>query len=187
MRVLLLHSALGMRAAVENVAAQLRGDGHEVRVPDLYDGARPKNAREGLELRERIGREGLITRAAAAAEGWESFAGMGFSLGASTAQRLAARDARVSALLLLHGTGEVTTRFDMPVQLHVADPDPFEDPPWIDEWSTEMLRAGAELTVVRYPGVGHLFTDYQTRDYDEAASTKALGAVRAFLTRSPKT
>ncbi|CAM5689173.1 Dienelactone hydrolase OS=Streptomyces alboniger OX=132473 GN=CP975_09025 PE=4 SV=1 [Streptomyces alboniger] len=53
----------------------------------------------------------------------------GFSLGASIAQTLALGDHRARGLLLLHGTSDIAPNAsvdDLPVQLHVAEPDAFE-------------------------------------------------------------
>ena len=183
--VLLLHSAFGLRPAVKETATLLQADGHDVRVPDLFDGACPNTIPEAIKARERIGKEALIQRAREAAAGWYSYAAVGFSMGAATAQRLAAVDNRVAALLLLHGTGEVTRPFKKPVQLHIADPDPFEQREWLEEWEGKMREGGTKLTIYRYPEVGHLFTHPDMDGYDAAAASAAVARVRAFLLNCP--
>ena len=71
---------------------------------------------------------------------------------------------------------------ELPVQLHVADPDPFEPHDWLNAWYLRMGRAGADVEVFRYPGAGHLYTDPRLPDYDEEAAEADL-AGRAGLPR----
>ncbi|WP_433111515.1 dienelactone hydrolase family protein [Micromonospora sp. CA-246542] len=107
----------------------------------------------------------------------------GFSMGAGVAGALLAERPDAAGLLLLHGTGGApdVVRPGLPVQLHVADPDPYDAPDEIDEWQRAMADAGADLTVFRYPGVGHLFTDPALTEYDPDAATALWPRVLAFL------
>ncbi|MCW2860522.1 MAG: dienelactone hydrolase [Actinoallomurus sp.] len=57
--------------------------------------------------------------------------------------------------LLLHGTSDIpdgAVAGGMPVQLHVADPDPFEPGDRLEEWQEGMRRAGATAELFRYRG-----------------------------------
>jgi dienelactone hydrolase len=67
------------------------------------------------------------------------------------------------------------------VQLHIADPDPFDPPEAVEQWHAGMRRAGAEAEVFRYPGAGHLFTDPGLPDHDAAAADAAWERATAFL------
>ncbi|RKN42502.1 dienelactone hydrolase family protein [Streptomyces hoynatensis] len=183
---MLLHSAYGLRPAVRAAADLLRSAGHRVLLPDLYGGRTADSVEEGLAIRDEIGRDELLRRAiAAAAE--RADAGLvyaGFSLGGSLAQRIALGDERARGLLLLHGTADLeddATAPGLPVQLHVADPDPFETHDWLTAWYLRMRRAGADVEVFRYPGAGHLYTDPELPDHDAEAARRTWEAALGFL------
>ncbi|WP_065958541.1 dienelactone hydrolase family protein [Streptomyces sparsogenes] len=184
--ILLLHSMYGLRPAVHAAADRLRTAGHEVRVPDLYEGRTADSAEDGMALKEEIGREELLRRAVAAAAPLSDrgIVYAGFSLGGSIAQNLALGDEKARGLLLLHGTSDIAddaATDGLPVQLHVADPDPFEPHDWLNAWYLRMGRAGAEVEVYRYPGAGHLFTDPDLPDYDEEAAEATWKVALGFL------
>ncbi|WP_346179055.1 dienelactone hydrolase family protein [Streptomyces cuspidosporus] len=184
--ILLLHSMYGLRPAVHAAADRLRAAGHEVHVPDLYEGRTADSAEDGMALKEEIGREELLRRAVAAAAPLSDrgIVYAGFSLGGSIAQNLALGDEKARGLLLLHGTSDIAddaATDGLPVQLHVADPDPFEPHDWLNAWYLRMGRAGAEVEVYRYPGAGHLFTDPDLPDYDEEAAEATWKVALGFL------
>jgi dienelactone hydrolase len=108
----------------------------------------------------------------------------GLSMGAALAQTLALADDRARGLLLLHGTSDLAAEAsaeDLPVQLHVADPDAFEPAEWQNTWYLAMRRAGADVEVFRYPGAGHLYTDPDLADYDAEAADRTWTLALAFL------
>ncbi|MEU8823823.1 dienelactone hydrolase family protein [Streptomyces sp. NPDC048636] len=184
--VVLFHSAYGLRPAVHAAAERLRGAGHEVIVPDLYEGRTADTVEEGMAVKDEIGREELLRRAvtAAAPHSERGLVYAGFSLGASVAQNLALGDARARGLLLLHGTSDIADDAavdELPVQLHVADPDPFEPHDWLSAWYLRMRRAGAEVEVFRYAGAGHLYTDPELPDYDKEAAEATWRVALGFL------
>ncbi|WP_344942310.1 dienelactone hydrolase family protein [Actinomadura miaoliensis] len=184
-RILLLHSMYGLRPAVHQAADRLRAAGHEVHVPDLYDGRVVDTPEEGIEIKEEIGRDELLKRAvtAAAPLSQEGLVYAGFSLGAALAQNLALADEKARGLLLMHGTSDMAddASTDIPVQLHVADPDTYEPVDWLNAWYLRMRRAGADVEVFRYPGAGHLFTDSDLPDYDADAAEQAWAVALDFL------
>lgn len=184
--VLLLHSVHGLRPAVQAAAARFREAGHRVEVPDLYDGRTADDVVAAREIKEEIGHEELLRRAvtAAARLGSERPVYAGFSLGAALAQNVALADERSAGLLLLHGTSDLAEGASvdgLPVQLHVADPDPFETADWLNTWYLGMGKAGADAEIYRYPGAGHLFTDPELPDYDAEAAERAWALALAFL------
>ncbi|GGT23219.1 dienelactone hydrolase family protein [Streptomyces purpureus] len=186
MDIMLFHSVYGPRPAVRDAADRLREAGHQVHTPDLYDGATASTMEEALALKERIGKEELLKRAilAAAPYSERGLVYMGFSLGASIAQTLALGDEKARGLVLLHGTSDIAENAsadELPVQLHVADPDPFESHDWLTAWYLRMGRAGADTEVYRYPGAGHLYTDPDLPDYDKAAAEQTWRITLAFL------
>ncbi|MGI5337389.1 dienelactone hydrolase family protein [Streptomyces sp. CA-181903] len=184
--IILFHSAYGLRPAVHAAAERLRGAGYEVHVPDLYEGRTADTVEDGMVLKDEIGREELLRRAitAAAPLSERGLVYAGFSLGGSIAQNLALGDEKARGLLLFHGTSDLAEDAavdELPVQLHVADPDPFEPHDWLNAWYLRMGRAGAEVEVHRYQGAGHLFTDPDLDDFDAEASERAWRAALAFV------
>ena len=183
---MLFHSMYGQRPAVHQAAERLRAAGHEVHTPDLFNGRTARTPEEGVALKDEIGRDELLMRAVTAT-GPLSDQGLvyaGFSLGGSVAQNLALADSKARGLLLMHGTSDIADDAavdDLPVQLHVAEPDPFESHDWLNTWYLQMRRAGADVEVYRYAGAGHLFTDDGLDDYDAEAAEQAWHTALAFL------
>ncbi|MGP3951090.1 dienelactone hydrolase family protein [Streptomyces sp. 7N604] len=184
--IVLFHSAFGLRPAVHAAADRLRAAGHEVHVPDLYDGRTTETVEEGMAIKDEIGQDELLRRAvtASAPLSDRGLVYAGFSLGGSIAQNLALADDKARGLLLLHGTSDIAegaSADDLPVQLHVADPDPFEPHDWLNAWYLRMRRAGAEVEIFRYPGAGHIFTDPELPDYDAEAAEATWSVALGFL------
>ncbi|MBP2402373.1 dienelactone hydrolase family protein [Streptomyces syringium] len=184
--IVLFHSAFGLRPAVHAAAERLRAAGHEVHVPDLYDGRTTDTVEDGMKIKDEIGQEELLRRAitAVAPLSDRGLVYAGFSLGGSIAQNLALGDEKARGLLLLHGTSDLAEDAsvdELPVQLHVADPDPFEPHDWLNAWYLRMQRAGADVEVYRYAGAGHLFTDPELADYDAEAAEAAWKVALGFL------
>ncbi|MFE4520075.1 dienelactone hydrolase family protein [Kitasatospora sp. NPDC056783] len=185
-QIVLFHSAYGLRPAVRAAADRLRAAGHTVHTPDLFDGRTFESVEEAQEFQEELGgRDELLRRAVTASapvsEGGLVYAG--FSLGGAVAQNLALADEKARGLLLLHGTSDLRedAATEIPVQLHIAEPDPFEPEDWLNAWYLRMRRAGAEVEVHRYRGAGHLFTDPELPDYDAEAAERAWAASLDFL------
>ncbi|MCQ9180267.1 dienelactone hydrolase family protein [Streptomyces sp. IBSBF 2953] len=186
MNIMLFHSTYGLRPAVSAAADRLRAAGHEVSTPDLFDGRTFDTVEEGMAYKEEIGKDDLLKRAVLAAAPYSrrGLVYAGFSLGASVAQTLALGDAEARGLLLLHGTSDLApnvTVDDLPVQLHVAEPDPFETDDWLSAWYLQMGRAGADVEIYRYTGAGHLYTDPGLPDYDEEAAEATWRVALGFL------
>jgi dienelactone hydrolase len=186
MDIMLFHSTYGLRPAVRSAADRLRAAGHQVWTPDLFDGRTFDTVEEGSAHRDELGKEELLKRAVLAAAPYSErgLVYAGFSLGAATAQTLALGDAKARGLLLLHGTSDLAPNAsvdDLPVQLHVAEPDPFEPDDWLSAWYLQMRRAGADVEVYRYAGAGHLYTDPGLPDFDEEAAETTWRVALGFL------
>ncbi|AXE82711.1 dienelactone hydrolase family protein [Streptomyces atratus] len=186
MNIMLFHSTYGLRPAVHAAAHRLRAAGHEVQVPDLFEGHTFETVEEGMAFKEEVGKDELLRRAVLAAAPYSDrgLVYAGFSFGASTAQTLALGDEKARGLLLFHGTSDIAenaTVDELPVQLHVADPDPFETHDWLNSWYLQMQRTGADVEVYRYPGAGHLFTDPELPDHDAASAELAWKVALGFL------
>ncbi|MDJ0385116.1 dienelactone hydrolase family protein [Streptomyces sp. G-G2] len=186
MNIMLFHSTYGLRPAVHAAAERLRAAGHEVHVPDLFEGRTFATVEEGMAHRDEIGRDELLKRAvlAAAPHSDRGLVYAGFSFGGSVAQHLALADAKARGLLLLHGTADIADDAvvdELPVQLHIADPDPFEPHDWLTAWYLRMRRAGADVEIHSYSGAGHLYTDPDLPDYDKEAAGQTWTAALGFL------
>lgn len=174
-RIALFHSELGHRPAFTAAAERLTALGHTVHAPELFTGEPPAEPDTDALL-----------RTAVAAVAPHSAAGLvyaGFGLGAALAQNLALADERARGLLLFHGTSDLRddAATAIPVQLHMAEPDPYETEDWLGAWYLRMGRAGADTEVHRYHGAGHLFTDDGLPDWDAEASRIAWAAAEDFL------
>lgn len=184
-KIVLFHSTYGQRPAVREAADRLRAAGHEVLVPDLFDGRTAESVTEGMEIKDEIGQEELLRRAVAevAPHSAGGLVYAGFSLGGAIAQNLALGDEHARGLLLLHGTSDIAddAATDIPVQLHVAEPDPFEPDDWLTAWYLRMRGAGADVEVYRYRGAGHLYTDPGLPDWDEEAAERTWSTALSFL------
>ncbi|MFM9675033.1 dienelactone hydrolase family protein [Streptomyces brasiliscabiei] len=186
MNIVLFHSTYGLRPAVREAADRLRAAGHEVWTPDLFDGRTFDTVEDGMAFNQELGREELLKRAVLAAAPYSErgLVYAGFSLGAATAQTLALGDKNARGLLLLHGTSDIAASAsvdELPVQLHIAEPDPFEPDDWLSAWYLQMRRTGADVEVYRYAGAGHLYTDPELPDYDEEAAEATWRVALGFL------
>ncbi|SDK08017.1 dienelactone hydrolase family protein [Streptomyces indicus] len=186
MNIVLFHSVYGLRPAVHAAAERLRAAGHQVHVPDLYEGKTADDVEEARKIKDGIGTDELLRRAVAAAAP-HSESGLvyaGFSLGAALAQNVALADEKARGLLLLHGTSDLpedASVDELPVQLHVAEPDPFEPDDWLSAWYLNMRKAGADVEIFRYRGAGHLYTDPELPDYDADAAEQTWQVALGFL------
>lgn len=185
--VLLFHHAQGLTEGVEAFAGKLRRGGHDVTVPDLYDGATFDTIEAGVAHAERLGFENLLDEGVRITEGLvEGLVYAGFSLGALVAHQLAqTRPGARGALLYHHGDVPIDTFGDswpagVDLQIHVSEDDPFYEPDVVDQF---VERAGASATaeVFVYPGSAHLFTDSSLPDYDADSAALVLERSLRFL------
>jgi dienelactone hydrolase len=183
--VALFHSVYGRRPAVLAAADRLRAAGHTVTAPDLYAGRLAVTAEDGFALCDQIGWQTIMRRARKALAGWPQETVLaGLSMGASVAAGLLDERSATAGLLLLHNTGgseDAEVRADLPVQLHIADPDEYQPPAEVAAWKHAMTSAGATVQLFRYAGAGHLFTDPGAPGHDEAAAALAWQRSLRFL------
>ncbi|MEH0843991.1 dienelactone hydrolase family protein [Micromonospora sp. CPCC 205711] len=182
--IALFHSVYGLRPAVSAAADRLRAAGHRVTAPDLYGEPPVDTVEEGFALLEKVGRDEVLRRARAAVAPLPPETVLaGWSMGAGVAGAVLADRPHAAGLLLLHGTGgdPAAVRPGLPVQLHLADPDEYEPQDEVDDWQRAMTGAGARLSVFRYLGAGHLFTDPDVPDHDSSAAELAWERSLAFL------
>jgi dienelactone hydrolase len=183
--ILLFHHAQGLTPGVLAFADDLRGAGHVVHTPDLYDGERFDDLDEGIGYAKQVGFDTILERGRRAADGLSNeLVYAGFSLGVMPAQSLA-QTRRSAKGAVFFSAAMPASEFGgpwpsgVPLQIHMM-----EDDPWVDEdlpAARELVETidGAELFL--YPGDRHLFADSSLADYDEAAATTLRERVLSFL------
>jgi dienelactone hydrolase len=186
--VLLFHHAHGLTPGVRDFAETLRGAGHIVHTPDLYEGRTFETTDEGVAHAGEIGFGTIIERGKAAVEGLPAdLVYAGFSLGVLSAQALAQTRAGARGALLLNACVGVENFSEswpagVPVQIHAMD----GDPSFVDEGDIDAARALVasnpdDAKLFLYPGDKHLFADNSLPSYDKDAAALLTERVLAFL------
>jgi dienelactone hydrolase len=187
--VLLFHHAHGLTDGVRKFADVLRGDGHVVHLPDLYDGRVFEGLAQGLAYAGQVGFDTIMERGRAASDGLpDTLVYAGFSLGVMPAQMLAQTRPGAKGALLFHSCIPVSEFGDawpagVPAQIHGMDADPF----FMDEGDVDAARAlvtsAPDAELFLYPGDRHLFADVSLAAYEEAAAMLLTERVLGFLGR----
>jgi len=176
--VVLFHSVLGVRRGELDAADRLRAGGHDVLVPDLYDGRVFDAYEPAMAWSESLGQQTLFERGlGAVADVPDGFVVGGFSQGSSVAVSVATRRA-VTGVLQLSGLNPVEwfgADAAWPAgagsQCHQMLDDRFREDWVVDAARRDVTAAGATLELFDYPGSGHLFTDPTlTAEYDAGAT-----------------
>jgi dienelactone hydrolase len=185
--VVLYHHALGLTPGVVAFADRLRGAGHTVHTPDLFDGRIFDNVEKGMGFVKELGFGEVMDRGERAVQGLPAeLVYAGFSLGVVPAQKLAQTRAGARGALLIYSCVPVSEFGSawpkgVPVQVHAMDADPF----FVDEGDIDAARAlveeaeAAELFL--YHGDKHLFADSSLPSYDAKASALLMQRVLDFL------
>ena len=191
--VVLFHHTQGLTDGVRAFADELRGGGHTVHTPDLFDGERPATIEEGLALARSIGDSVLDERTdKALAELPEGLVYAGISFGVGTAQRLAQTRPGARGALLYESCIPITGEWafgpwpdGVPVQIHGMDKDPFFALEGDIDAARELVETvgpdRAELFV--YRGDKHLFIDSSLPSYDKDGAALVAQRSREFLDR----
>lgn len=183
--VLLYHHVQGLTEGVHAFADELRGAGHTVHTPDLFEGRTFESIELGLAFVRELGFEALAERGATGADRVATgcvYAGL--SLGVMIAQQLAQTRPAARGALLICACFPVSEFGDswprgVPVQVHGKAGDPFfgEDLPAAQALVASTDRAELFL----YPGDEHLFVDSSLSAYDPTAASQLTERVLAFL------
>lgn len=185
-QVVLFHHAQGCTDGVAGFAGRLRGAGHTVHTPDLFEGRTFETLEDGLSYVEEVGFAGIIERGVQAVDELPAeLVYAGFSLGVLPAQKLAQTRAGASGALLLHACVPASEfgawPVSVPVQVHAMDVDPF----FVGDGDFDAARAlvdeAADAELFLYPGDQHLFADRSLPSYDAEASTLLIQRVLDFL------
>jgi dienelactone hydrolase len=185
--VLLFHHALGQTEGFNAFADELRGAGHTVHTPDLFEGRTFATIAEGVAHAGEVGFGEIIERGVRGAnELSNELVYAGFSLGVLPAQKLAQTRPGARGALLFYScvpTSEFGTSWppEVPVQIHGMDADPY----FVDEGDLDAARAIVESTeqaeLFLYPGDQHYFADSSLPSYDPEAAALLTRRVLDFL------
>ena len=185
--VLLFHHALGLTPGVVAFADSLRGAGHTVHTPDLFDGRTFDDVKSGVGYAQEVGFDVVRGRGTGAASALPaSVVYAGFSLGVLPAQQLAQTREGAAGAVLMESCVPATEFGErwpagVPVQVHGLDGDEF----FVGDGDIEFARAivaGADRgELFLYPGDGHLFADPASASYDAEAAALLLERVLGFL------
>ena len=191
--VVLFHHVQGLTDGVSAFAEELRGGGHIVHTPDLFDGSRPPTIEDGIALTQSIGDEVLRERAdRAVADLPAGLVYAGFSMGAGVAQRYAQTRPGARGAMLYESCIPLTGEWSfgpwpdgVPVQIHGMDKDPFFALEGDIDAARELVETvGAELAeLFVYRGDRHLFADSSLPSYDADAAVLVVQRSREFLDR----
>jgi dienelactone hydrolase len=107
----------------------------------------------------------------------------GFSMGAGVIGSVWDQRRAAAGVVLLHGIAPIpaTARPGLPVQVHLAEGDPFASGQAVAQWQADAARAGLAAEVFTYPGAGHFYTDPCLADYHPASAGQTWQRVTAFL------
>jgi dienelactone hydrolase len=185
--VIVFHHVHGLTSGVHEFAETLRGAGHTVHVPDLYEGRTFDSFDDGVGHARAVGFGTLLDRGTAAAEGLPAnLVYAGFSLGVMPAQKLAQTRPGAAGALLFHACIPVEEfggawPAGVPVQIHGMAGDSL----FVEDGDLDAARAlvvsTSDAELFLYPGDRHLFADASLTSYDEPAATLMTERVLAFL------
>jgi len=185
--VVLFHHAQGLTSGVIGFADVLRGDGHTVHTPDLYEGRTFETLNQGIAHAEEIGFGEVLERGVQAVQGLPAeLVYAGFSLGVLPAQKLAQTRAGARGALLFYSCVPVSEFGSswpdgLPVQVHGMDADPI----FVGEGDIDAARALVEEAddahLFLYPGDQHYFADSSLPSYDAEATALQLARTLMFL------
>jgi len=185
--VVLFHHAQGLTPGVIGFAEELRGEGHTVHTPDLYEGRTFDTLDQGIAHAEEIGFGEVLERGVRAVQALPAeLVYAGFSLGVLPAQKLAQTRPGARGALLCYSCVPVSEFGSawpdgVPVQVHGMDADPI----FVGEGDIDAARVlvdeadDAELFL--YPGDQHYFADSSLPSYDAEATTLLLDRTLTFL------
>ena len=186
--VVLFHHAQGLTPGVVAFADELRGAGHTVHTPDLFDGRTFGSIEEGMRYAEEIGfPDEVIERAARAVEELPAeLVYAGFSLGEVPAQKLAQTRPGARGALLFYSCVPVSAFGSawpegVPVQVHGMDADPIFVGEGDIDAARELASQAEDAELFLYPGDQHYFADSSLSSYDPDAAALLTRRVLDFL------
>jgi dienelactone hydrolase len=137
-----------------------------------------------LALMDTVGWQVICARARRALQAVPGAAVLaGFSMGAGVIGSVWDQRETAADVVLLHGIAPIpaNVRAGLPVQVHLAEDDPFASRQAVGRWQSGAVRAGLAARVFTYPGAGHFYTDPGLADYHAASADQTWQRVTAFL------
>ena len=189
--VVLFHHVQGLTDGVLALADGLRGGGHTVHTPDLFDGERPATIEDGVAHVQGLGDDIIEERVTQALDGLpEELVYAGISFGAGTAQRLAQTRPGAQGALLYESCIPITGDWafgpwpdGVPVQIHGMDADPIFVGEGDVDAAREIVATVEDAELFLYPGDQHYFADSSLPSYDPEATALLTRRVLNFLDR----
>jgi len=185
--VVLFHHAQGLTPGIVAFADALRGAGHTVHTPDLFDGRTFGSIEEGMAYAEGLGFPAeIFKRGAQAVESLSpNLVYAGFSLGVLPAQMLAQTRAGAQGALFFYSCIPASEfggwPAQLPVQVHGMDADPFFVGEGDVDNARELIAQADNGELFLYPGDQHYFADSSLSSYDADATALLTQRVLAFL------
>ena len=184
--VVLFHHAQGLTPGVVAFADELRGAGHTVHTPDLFEGRTFESIDAGMAHIQGVGFEDMLERGVRAADAFGAeVVYAGFSFGVVVAQKLAQTRPGARGALLFYScvpASEFGSWPDgLPAQIHGMDADPYcVDEGDIDA-ARELVNTAKDVELFLYPGDQHYFADSSLPSYDAEATALLTKRVLDFL------
>ena len=181
--ILLFHHAGGLTPGVHRFADSLRGAGHVVHTPDLFEGRTFADVEDGVAFAQAQGEDTFATRAAAIAADLPTdlvYAGMSMGCARAAEQVLTRPGARGAVFLygaIAPSWWDAHWPAGVPAQAHLTEGDPWRE----IEAEEEFLAGVPEGELFVYEGSGHLFVDPDHRDHDPQAAALATERILTFL------
>lgn len=185
--IILFHHVQGLTSGISAFADRLRGPGHTVHTPDLFDGRTFSTLEEGIEYARSVGFDEIVDRGIGEADALDSnLVYAGVSLGVMAAQQLAQTRSGAKGAILIASCLPFTEFGErwpdqVPVQVHGMD----ADPEFVGSGDLEAAQAVVESTehaeLFLYPGDAHLFLDSSLPSYDQQATELMAGRILDFL------
>ena len=189
--VLLFHHAQGLTPGVRAFADELRGAGHTVHTPDLFDGRTLGSIDEGMAFINGRGMEAMVERGEQTAHHLPNeLVYAGFSFGEMVAQKLAQTRPGARGALLFYSCIPISGEWafgpwpdGVPVQIHGMDADPFFVGEGDVDAAREIVEKVDDAELFLYPGDQHYFADSSLPSYDAEATALLTQRVLTFLER----
>jgi dienelactone hydrolase len=185
--VLLFHHAQGLTDGVRWFADELRVAGHQVTVPDLYEGATFPTIDQGIARAQQMGFGEILARGVGAAADLPAGAVVaGFSLGGMPAQKIAQTRPGIRGAVLFHSAIPASEfggawPAEVALQVHLSAEDPLGEE---DMVAAEALAdEAADGVLFVYPGSGHLIADNSLPEFEPESAALILDRTKAFLDR----
>ena len=189
--VLLFHHAQGLTPGVRAFADELRGAGHMVHTPDLFDGRTFQSIEEGLAYIGGVGFDDMRERGARVADDLPpALVYAGFSFGVLPAQKLAQTRPGARGALFFHSCLPISGEWafgpwpdGVPVQIHGMENDPIFVGEGDIDAAREIVAKVEDAKLFLYPGDQHYFADSSLPSYDAGATALLTSRVLEFLDR----